>query len=87
MMKFLPAAFLALVLAIGVFLFDDYGMSWDEPVQRELGNANWNYVLNGNDSLFNLINKYHGPFIEMIEAAPERIFQLQDEKTIFLSGT
>lgn len=85
MLKFLPAAFFAFMLVIGIFLFDDYGISWDEPVQRELGNANWSYVLHGDDSLFNLINKYHGPFIEMIESVPEKIFQLQDKQTIFLS--
>jgi hypothetical protein len=84
-MRFLPAAFFAFTLILGIFLFDDYGISWDEPIQRDLGNANWNFILHGDDSLFRLINKYHGPFAEIIEVAPEKILQLHDERIIFLS--
>src|SRR5690349_12383160 len=85
MKKFIPVIFFASSLLLGFFLFDDYGVSWDEPIQRELGIANWNYVLNGDDSLFHLYNKYHGPIVELMEAAPEKFFSLQNEKTIFLS--
>ncbi|HYV91114.1 MAG TPA: hypothetical protein VE978_05000 [Chitinophagales bacterium] len=85
MKNFFPVIFFSFTFVLGILLFDDYGISWDEPIQRDLGMANWNYVLHGDDSLFHLINKYHGPFVEMIEAAPEKIFHLQDEKTIFLS--
>ena len=80
----LPFIFFVVTLLTGIFIYDDYGISWDEPVQRELGIANWNYVLHGDDSLFRMINKYHGPFIEMIEAAPEIAFNLRDERRIYL---
>lgn len=83
-MKFLPAVFFGFTLLTGIFFFDDYGISWDEPVQRELGIANWKYIIEGDDSLFRMINKYHGPFIEMTEALPELIFRINNEKTIYL---
>ena len=81
----IPQLFFLITLVTGLFLFTDYGISWDEPIQRELGNANWNYVLHNDDSLFHLINQYHGAFIEIIEILPEKVFHLQNEKTIFLS--
>ncbi|MBA2406462.1 MAG: hypothetical protein H0V65_00495 [Chitinophagales bacterium] len=64
---------------VGIILFDYYGISWDEPIQRKLGNANWNYMTHEDDSLFHLINKYQGPFAEFMEVLPEKIFQLPNE--------
>ncbi|MCY7411170.1 MAG: glycosyltransferase family 39 protein [Chitinophagales bacterium] len=82
--KIFAVLFFAVTLLIGITLYNDYGISWDEPVQRELGNASWNYALHNDDSLFNLINRFHGPFIEMVEQLPERVLKLTDLKEIYL---
>jgi hypothetical protein len=72
-------------LVLGLTVFADYGISWDEPAQRDLGNANWNYIIHGDHALFDLVTRNYGPFMEMIEISPEKIFHLTDEKTIFIS--
>ena len=32
------------LLVVGLFCFDDYGISWDGPVQREYGARVYNYL-------------------------------------------
>lgn len=84
-MKFIPPLFFALTLVTGMFFFDDYGISWDEPVQHALGNGNWNYVLYHHNTWFRGWNQYYGPVIEMIEVLPERLFHIHDHRSIYLS--
>lgn len=49
--KFIPnarwivAIYFAAILVLGLFVFDDYGISWDEPVQRQTGLVSAKYVL------------------------------------------
>src|SRR5215471_9218634 len=79
----LPIIFFLFTFLIGIFSYEPYGTSYDEPVQRQLGLATWNYVTGGNDSLFHLINKYHDDSYELLLTLPEKIFHLQTGAQIY----
>ncbi len=84
-MKFLPYAFFVVTLGLGIFLFRDYGVSWDEPIQNDLGNANWSYVLHGSQGLFSLQNHFYGPFAEMIEVIPQQLNPHLEPSAVWLT--
>lgn len=79
--------FFILFLFIGLFIYDDYGLSFDEAVQRsENGYVNYNYILTGNDSVLrNSPEKYHGPAFEIFLVFIEKAFNLTDDRDIFLN--
>src|ERR1700722_13662237 len=39
-------------LIISLFTYKDYGVAWDEPIQRAAGEASYNYIFYGNQDLF-----------------------------------
>ena len=54
------------ILLIGLLLYQDYGLTWDDLAQVEIGETNFNYVFKGDPALFELKNRYYGPLFEMI---------------------
>ncbi len=73
-------------LIIGLFIFKDYGIPWDENACRvDMGIVNFDYIFNGNyKALIEGNAKYHGPSFEMLLLAIERIFNISDTRNIFL---
>lgn len=78
--------FFILVFVIGLFTFDDYGISFDEGFQRTLiGEINYNLIKTGDSSaLLAGVERYYGPAYEIILYAGEKIFNLTDSRGIFL---
>lgn len=66
-------AFFTVLFLAGVLLHRDYGVPWDEGMSREYGIALWNFVFNGDRSLFLSDERYHGPLVEFILAAVEKL--------------
>ncbi|HYV91113.1 MAG TPA: glycosyltransferase family 39 protein [Chitinophagales bacterium] len=83
--RLLPALFFAALLLIGIFIYKDYGIAWDEPQQRRLGLATWDYVTGTNDDLLHTDNLYHNPFTELLAVLPEKIFHPDGERAIYKS--
>lgn len=77
--------FLTLVLIIGCTATGRYGISWDEPMQRDMGNLCYDYVTGRSDSLFQIQNKYHNATWEFINVLPERLLGLKDMGDIYYS--
>ena len=78
--------FFALLFYVGLSVYKDYGMSWDEYAQWfDNGQANYNFIFN-NDSatLLNGIDKYHGPAFELLLIGIEKIFNITDWRDVFL---
>ena len=73
-------------LIIGLFIFKDYGISWDEKACRiDMGMVNFDFIFKGNyKALMDGNAKYHGPSFEMLLLAIERILYLKDTRHIFL---
>jgi len=80
----LPALFFSLLFALGLLIFDDYGISWDEAAQRYLGEVTFNYITKGDTTLLTSNIKYYGSFFETFLYSLEKLFQLQDSRHIYL---
>lgn len=76
--------FFLIFMFIGVFVFRDYGIPFDEPIQRQIGEYSFNYVFNGNQSLFNYKNKYYGVAFELPLIIFEKILNFTDLRDVFL---
>lgn len=81
-MKFTQLFILTLVL-LGVFLIvnlytvSDYGISWDEPVQQVVGEANLDYISSSSDPMLlegDLI--YYGPFYETLNRFTAKVLDI-----------
>lgn len=78
--------FFALLFITGCFIFDDYGISTDEEVQRiSIGEWNYNFIKNGDAAHF-LQNhdNYHGPAFELFLYSAEKIFNVTDSRHIYI---
>lgn len=94
-----PVLLAITAVVIGIFLYRDYGISWDEPISRENGLINLNYVLDrwsiwvfNNDSelaKFKIdLNEYrdrdYGVAFELPVALLERALGFEDSREIFM---
>lgn len=77
--------FFTVLLLIGFFISDDYGISWDEPMQRDMGNLCYDYVTKSNSEFFSIQNKYHNSTWEFLNVLPERVLNLKTYKAIYTS--
>ena len=69
-------SFFAVFLCIGITVFRDCGISWDEGTQRHTGIINCLYVSKEEQRLLTDSERYHGPAFEM------RLFQWELTKLI-----
>ena len=77
---------LAAFAIVGVFIFDDYGIGWDEDDQRTIGYASFNYILGDEDALLtHRAIRYYGVAFEIPLIAVERLLRLEDPRDIFLT--
>lgn len=80
------ALFLGLVyLVSGLFIYQDYGISYDEELQRvDNGRHNYNFVIGTDrESLRTGNEKYHGPAFEMLLYAMEKVFDFADVSQVY----
>ncbi len=61
----LPILLFSIFLSVGLFIYKDYGVSWDEPIQRDIGMANLRFVLGHPDPLIDMKDRFYGPFFEI----------------------
>ncbi len=71
---------------LGLFIVDDYGMSWDEEVQRiHNGRVVYDFIFHGKKAEYlKEIEKYHGPAIEWPLYTMEKILRIDDTRYIYL---
>lgn len=77
--------FIALFI-VGCFIFSDFGISCDErDFSRLNGEVNYNFIKTGNpEPLLACDEKYHGPAFEIILYSLEKLFEIQDTRTMYL---
>jgi hypothetical protein len=80
----LPCLFMIGLLLTGIATFDDYGVSWDEPVQRQYGEKVFNHITTGDRELFADRHRYYGPVFELLLYSLEEAFGLEDTRPIYL---
>ncbi len=77
--------FFIVFLFVGLSIYKDYGLSWDEGTQRSSnGYVNYNFIrYYAKDPLLNGLDKYHGPAFELVLVIVEKIFHLSDTREIY----
>ena len=86
----LPALFFAGLLLVGFYVYKDYGLTWDDLAQIEIGRVNFDYIFNNDPTLLQLKNRYYGPLFEVIlynltHALPDpQLFQMRHLYTFLI---
>ena len=71
-------------IALGLFLHEDYGISYDEFAQHRIGTINYNYVFHNDNELETFFDKAYGVGFELPLIILERGLKLTDNHDIFL---
>ena len=74
---------LGIFAAVGFAVLDDYGVSRDEPVQREIGHAQLDYVL-GDKLPLRGLHRFYGGAFEVPLVLVERLLGLKDSRDVYL---
>jgi len=81
----LPGIFLfALFLVVAIVTYQDFGMSWDEPIQRQMGVVSYNYIFENDSTLDTYIERDHGVGFELPLYFLERSLGINDPREIYL---
>jgi len=84
--RVVEAACLAALLSTGAVVLDDFGVAWDETVQREIGTLNYLYLSQGSTRLFDpgFAERHYGPAFEIMLVLIEKQLRLDDSRAVFL---
>jgi hypothetical protein len=74
--------FLSVLLAL--FVYKDFGISFDEQIQREMGEVSYNYITKGDHKLDTYSERDHGTGFELVLIFIERNFHINDSRDIYL---
>jgi len=74
---------LATSLVLGFVLFGDYGIAWDEPLQRVIGQRSYDYVFKGDNTLNDFKNRDYGVAVELPLIFLEKTFGMKDTRDIY----
>jgi len=82
--KIVVCLFFAAYLFIGISIFKDYGISWDEHVSRMNGVITVKYVVERDQTLFTYRDRYYGTAFETLLVAMEGFLNLtENPRAIF----
>ena len=82
---YLPGVILFLFsLVIALLCFKDYGVGWDEPIQRDMGEVSYNYVFKGDKSLLTYVDRSHGVAFELPLFLLEKALHITDTQPLYL---
>ena len=81
------AACLVALLATGVAVLDDFGVSFDETIQRRIGILNYLYLSQGASRLFDrdFPERHYGPAFEILLVGIEKQVGLSDSRAVYLA--
>ena len=82
--RLVVGGFLGIVLLAGLLAFRDYGIAWDEPVQRQYGSEVYGFVAHHDQALFSDRHRYYGPVFELVLYSLEKAFGLADTRSVYL---
>ena len=79
---------LTVLAVVGLAVLDDYGVAWDETMQRRIAQAAVNYMLGDTETLLAPVHantRYYGVVFEVPLVLVERLLGLTDSRAIYLS--
>lgn len=77
------AFFLGMILT-GFLLYSDYGIPWDDPIQRQLGLMNWAFIHGEPNALIGSDHANYGPLYELFLVSMEKAYHLEQLRDIYL---
>lgn len=78
-----PLLLFAGFLVLGLLIYQDYGLSWDEPSARFRGILNLQYIVGVNQDLLRYESRYHGPAFELVLIVLELASGLKELREIY----
>ena len=75
---------LAASLVMGLVVYSDYGLAWDEPLQHDIGLRTYNYVFRGDTTLNGFKNRDYGVAVELPLILLEKALGMKDSRTIYM---
>ncbi len=77
--------FFSAFLFVGIAAYKDYGLTWDENIQRVCnGYVNYNFIFyEGKETLLKSGDKYHGPAFELVLVLVEKALHLTEKREIY----
>jgi len=78
------AGFFILLLGLGLTIYKDYGIAWDEGAQRRIGEKVFDYVIKGDRFLLTFADKYYGTAVEIPLMMVEKVLKLDNFRSVFL---
>jgi hypothetical protein len=82
--KIIVFLFFTVFFIIGAAVYDDYGISFDETLQRNLGELTYNYAFEGNNEYLKYQDKDYGVAFELPLVIIEKVLKLEDSRDIYL---
>lgn len=79
----LVIVFFACYFILGVFIFRDYGLSWDEPTSRDNGIVTYQYVTKQNRDLFTYQDRDYGTAFELPLVVAEKVLNPTSSQQIY----
>ena len=78
------SVFLVALLLLGLGIFRDYGLSWDESIQRQYGKMVYSYITEGDEEVLGDRHRHYGPVFQVLLYSMEKVFGLEDSRSIYL---
>ncbi|MCP4049359.1 MAG: hypothetical protein GY730_01445, partial [bacterium] len=83
--KLIVPVFFIIFFSIGTFIFNDYGISWDEPFQRNLGKMTYDYIFHNDETLLSHRERFHGQILEAGLYLLEKISFTSSTRQVYLT--
>ena len=61
----IPTLFFIALIIIGILIYKDYGIPWDEAAQIQIGVQNYRFIFKGDPALLSFPDRYYGPIFEI----------------------
>jgi hypothetical protein len=72
-------------VVVGLLTYQQYGVNWDDPYQREIGLTKYKYVTGEDTALHTYEFKEYGPAYELLLLFVEKALGAKDTRDIFLA--
>lgn len=79
----LSAFIFTLLLIVGLLSYSDYGISWDEHSQLEIGQVNYDYIFHGDERLLTYHDRDYGVAFELPLTILERALSLPNTQEVY----
>lgn len=72
------------MILLGFNIYQDYGVPWDDPIQRLVGQLNWEYINGKSTWLIESKHANYGPIFELFLFTMEKWLHLEQLRAIYL---